>query len=85
LVEIRNVVWTRKFETELKKLRDRAVRERVKKQIEKVLENPEAGKPLRFELRGERSLRIPPYRLIYALEGDTLYLLRLESRKTVYR
>ncbi len=85
MVEIRNVVWTRKFETELKKLRDRAVRERVKKQIEKVLENPEAGKPLRFELRGERSLRIPPYRLIYALEGDTLYLLRLESRKTVYR
>ncbi len=85
MVTIRNVVWTEKFERELKKIKDRRVKGRVKKQIEKIIENPETGKPLRFELRGERSIRIPPYRLIYAVEGDTLYLLRFEHRKTVYQ
>ncbi|MGA3109389.1 MAG: type II toxin-antitoxin system RelE/ParE family toxin [Candidatus Bathyarchaeia archaeon] len=84
MVVIRNVIWTENFERELKRLKDSAVKERVKRQVEKILENPEAGKPLRFELKGERSLRIPPYRLIYAMQGTTLYLLRLEHRKTVY-
>lgn len=84
MVAIRTIVWTEKFERELKRLKDKAVKGRVKKQIEKILENPEAGKPLRFELKGERSIYIPPYRLIYASRGDTLYLLRLEHRKTVY-
>jgi addiction module RelE/StbE family toxin len=84
LVVIRNVIWTKTFERELKRVKDRAFKDRVKRQIEKILENPEAGKPLRFELKGERSLRIPPYRLIYATQGTTLYLLRLEHRETVY-
>lgn len=85
MVAIRNIVWTEKFERELKRLKDSAIKGRVKRQIEKILENPEAGKPLRFELKGERSIHIPPYRLIYATQGETLYLLRLEHRKTVYR
>ena len=84
MVIIRYVVRTENFERELRRLKDSAFKERVKRQIEKILENPEAGKPLRFELKGERSLRIPPYRLIYAMQGTTLYLLRLEHRKTVY-
>jgi addiction module RelE/StbE family toxin len=85
LVVIRNVIWTEKFERELKKVKDKTVKGRVKKQIQKILEDSETGKPLRFELKGERSIRIPPYRLIYAVEGDTLYLLRFEHRKAVYR
>lgn len=85
MVVIRNVIWTEKFERELKKVKDKTVKGRVKKQIQKILEDPETGKPLRFELKGERSIRIPPYRLIYAVEGDTLYLLRFEHRKAVYR
>lgn len=80
---IRNVVWAEKFERELKRLKDSAFKDRVKRQIKKILEIPEAGKSLRFELKGERSLHIPPYRLIYATQGTTLYLLRLEHRKTV--
>jgi len=85
LVVIRNVIWTEKFERELKKVKDKTVKGRVKKQIQKILEDPETGKPLRFELKGERSIRISPYRLIYAVEGNTLYLLRFEHRKAVYR
>jgi len=85
LVTIRNVIWTDKFERELRKVRDKELKARARKRIKEVVENPEIGKPLRFELKGERSVRIPPYRLIYAVKGDTLYLLRFEHRKKVYR
>ena len=85
MVAIRNVVWTRKFEHGLRKLKDQAIKERVKKQIEKIMENHETGKPLRFNLKGERSVYVPPYRLIYAVQGETLYLLRFDHRKTVYQ
>ncbi len=85
MVKIRQVVWTDKFERELRKLKDRATKERAKKQIEKIIQNSETGKPLRFNLKGERCVYVPPYRLIYAVEGETLYLLRFEHRKMVYR
>ena len=85
MVVITEVVWTRKFERELRKLRDKTLKDRVKDQIEKILDNPETGKPLRFALKGERSVYVPPYRLIYAVQGATLYLLRFEHREVVYR
>jgi addiction module RelE/StbE family toxin len=85
LVTIRNVIWTDKFERELRKVRDKELKARARKRIREIVEDPEIGKPLRFELKGERSVRIPPYRLIYAVKGDTLYLLRFEHRKEVYR
>ena len=85
MVVITQVIWTKKFERELRKLRDKTIKDRVKDQIEKVLDNPETGKPLRFALKGERSVYVTPYRLIYAVQGETLYLLRFEHRKAVYR
>lgn len=85
MVVITSVVWTEKFERELRKVKDKELKARVKKQIEEIVGNPEIGKPLRFELKGERSVRIAPYRLIYAMKGDTLYLLRFEHREEVYR
>ena len=82
---IKEVIWTQKFEDELKKVKDTAIKERTKKQIEKIIKNPEVGKPLRFKLKGERTVYIKPYRLIYSVIGDKLYLLRFEHRKKVYR
>ncbi len=85
MVEIKKVVWTETFEHQVRKLKDKAVKNRIRKKTEEVLENPQIGKPLRFELKGERSVRIPPFRLIYAAVGDTLYFLRVEHRKGAYR
>jgi mRNA-degrading endonuclease RelE of RelBE toxin-antitoxin system len=85
LVEIKKVVWTDVFERQVRKIRDNALKNRLWKKTQEILENPEIGKPLRFELKGERSIRIAPYRLIYAAVGDTLYFLRVEHRKAVYR
>ena len=82
--KIREIIWTQKFERDFKKIRDRAGQEKLEKQIRKITENPNFGKPLRYGLRGEWSIYVKPFRLIYKVEGDKLILLRFEHRKEVY-
>jgi addiction module RelE/StbE family toxin len=84
MVEIKRIVYTEKFERDVKKVRDNLLKERVKDQVRKIAETPEVGKPLQYGLKGERTVRINPYRLIYAVQGDILILLRFEHRKNVY-
>ena len=84
MVEIKEIVYTKKFEHDVRKLRDGLMKEKLGKQIRKIAEDPQAGKPLRYGLKGEWTVRIAPYRLIYAVQGDRLLLLRFEHRKTVY-
>lgn len=79
------IIWTNGFERAFKKLKDRSLKERIIKQIEKTLKNPERGKPLRYNLKGERTIHINPYRLIYAFDKNRLILLRFLHRKKVYR
>ncbi len=81
MVEIKRIVYTEKFERDVKKVRDNLLKERVKDQVRKIAETPEVGKPLQYGLKGERTVRINPYRLIYAVQGDALILLRFEHRK----
>lgn len=84
MVEIKSVVYTGKFEREFKKVKDNKVKEQLKKQIEKIIENPSVGKPLRYDLKGERTVYVKPYRLIYSFEGGRLFLLRFKHHKDAY-
>ena len=84
-MKIKEIIWTNKFERELKKVKDASFLEKVKKRIRKIIQNPNFGKPLRYGLRGEKTIWIKPYRLIFKVEEDKLILLRLEHRKKVYR
>ena len=63
---------------------DNFLLEKIKKQIRKVIENPNFGKPLKYK-RGERCLYIKPFRLIYAVRGDELILLKFDHRKKIYK
>mgnify|MGYP001598801701 CR=1 FL=1 len=83
--EIKLIVWTQKFEEEFKKIKDRAMQDKIEKQIRKIKENPNFGKPLRYNLKSEWSIYVKPYRLIYKMEGDKLILLRFEHRNHVYK
>ena len=84
MVEIKFVIPTEKFEKEFKKIKDERLKEKLKKQITKITENPNFGKPLRYELKGEWTIYVKPYRLIYKVEDDKLILLRFEHRDDVY-
>ena len=79
------VIRTDKFERDVKSIKDNLVKEKIKKQIIKILENPETGKPLKYDLHGERSIYIKPFRLIYAFKDEVLFLLRFRHRKEVYK
>ncbi len=84
MVEIKAIVYTKKFERDVKKIKDNLLKEKLQKQIRKITENPEFGKPLRYGLKGEWTTYVKPYRLIYAVQGERLVLLRFEHRKAVY-
>ena len=49
---------------------DNFLKERVKKQVAKIINNPEIGKPMRFARKGTRELYIKPFRLVYAYEKN---------------
>ncbi len=57
---------------------------KIKSQISKILENPNIGKPLKYS-KGEKSLYIKPFRLIYSIRGGEIILLKFEHRKDVYK
>ena len=63
---------------------DFSLLQKLKKQIQKIIKNPEVGKPLKYR-RGERSLYIWPFRLIYSIRENELILLKLDHRKKVYK
>ena len=50
----------------ISKIKDSTIKEQVKKQIKKILENPETGKPMRYARKGTRELYIGSFRLAYA-------------------
>ena len=78
------IIYTHEFRRGIRKVRDKAVQIKVKKIIEKIIDNPDVGKPLRYELEGLRSVRVPPFRILYELSGDCLIFHTFEHRDTVY-
>lgn len=58
-------------------------RDKLEKQIKKIIKNQKVGKPLRYK-RGEKSLYIKPFRLVYAIRDNEIILLKFGHRKNVY-
>ncbi len=74
---------SKRFIRDVKRL-DQFKREKLEKQIEKIIRDPTVGKPLKYK-RSERSLYIKPFRLVYAVREDEVILLKFDHRKRVYR
>jgi len=85
LILITQIIWSDKFRKEVTKIKDGKLKEKLQKQMQNIMEFPELGKPLKYNLKGERTVYVKPYRLIYAYHGNILYLLRFEHRKEVYK
>jgi len=67
------------FEKTVRKIRDAQLKERVKHQILRIIEDPETGKPMRYARKDTREVYIPPFRLSYFYDKtqDTLVFLAL--------
>jgi len=78
------IIPSSKFKKSVKHL-NQSQKDKLEKIVLKILEQPDTGKPLKYG-RGERALRIKPFRLIYSYRKDKeiLYLLKFEHRSSVY-
>ena len=66
------------FLKKIYKIKDTSVKERVKNQIKKILENPEIGKPMRYVRKGTRELYMGSFRLSYAYLKDENKIIFLD-------
>lgn len=72
-----------KFQNIFYKIKDNLLKQKVIKQIKKIKENPEVGKPMRNIRKGTRELYINPFRLSYKyhVEKDIIEILDLYHKK----
>lgn len=71
------VIFDPLFEKDFKKIKDKFLKDKVIKQLSKIKDNPQIGKPMRYDRKGTRELYISPLRLSYKVEGNTIYILAL--------
>jgi len=63
------------FIKKISKIKDKKTKEKIIKQIEKIIENPTIGKPMKFTRKGTRELYVQPYRISYAFLKNTIIFL----------
>ncbi|OGD62018.1 hypothetical protein A2160_00435 [Candidatus Beckwithbacteria bacterium RBG_13_42_9] len=71
----------------LKQLKKISLNEKKKiiRKLENLLEDPLAGKPLKGELEGLKSLRAWPYRIIYQLNKKSIVIFSISHRQSAYK
>jgi mRNA interferase RelE/StbE len=80
-----NIVYKKSVQRDLKKL-SKAEAHRVLNQVEEELsKNAETYPVLKGQFAGLRKYRVGDYRVIYAILGDDVLVLRIGHRKDVYK
>ena len=78
------IIFSDEFKKDFQKIKDKTTRIRIIKQLKKLAETPETGKPLKYDLKNHRSLRVPHFRIIYRIEKDKIIINCFDHRKEVY-
>lgn len=79
------IIFSEEFRKDFKKIKDKQTRLKIIKQLKKLGEIPEAGKPLQYKLKGHRSIRIPPFRIVYRIEKNAIIINCFDHRRDVYK
>lgn len=72
-----NVDYSPNFSKLVSKLKNNFLKEKIKKQITKIINNPEIGKPMMYNRKGTREVYVSPFRLSYTYieeEGKVIFL-----------
>jgi mRNA-degrading endonuclease RelE of RelBE toxin-antitoxin system len=65
------------FEKVFRKIKNQALKTQIKKQIAKIIDNPEVGKPMSNARKGTRECYVPPFRLSYTYSREENKILFL--------
>lgn len=60
------------------------IKRKVQATFDTLLADPLSGKPLRGHLLGYWSIRIGKFRVIYRLSGESIQIVAVGSRRTIY-
>jgi mRNA-degrading endonuclease RelE of RelBE toxin-antitoxin system len=71
--------YSPQFAELFKKIKDGSLKEKVKKQIIKIVDDPNIGKPMKYGRKGTREAYVKPFRLsyLYIKERGLIVLLDL--------
>ncbi|MBI1970400.1 type II toxin-antitoxin system RelE/ParE family toxin [Candidatus Woesearchaeota archaeon] len=73
-----DIEYKEDFLKKIGKIKHHAVKEQVKKQVEKILGHPDIGKPMMYSRKGTREAYIKPFRLAYAYIPEENKLIFLD-------
>lgn len=79
-----DIIFSDDFRKDFKKIKDKTTRLKIIKQLRKLSECPETGKPLQYDLKNHCSVRVAPFRIIYRIEQDKIIINCFDHRKDVY-
>ncbi len=79
------IIFSDTFKKDFKRIKNKSLRLRIIKQLKKLVDLPELGKPLKHELKSHRSIRIPPFRIIYRSDKESIIINCFDHRKKVYK
>jgi mRNA interferase RelE/StbE len=80
-----NIVYKKSVYRDLKKLPKTESKQILDLIETELIENPESNPILKGQFAGLRKYRVGDYRVIYALLGLDIVILRIGNRKDVYR
>ena len=80
-----NIVYKKSVQRDLKKLSKAEARRVLNKVEEELSKHADAYPVLKGQFAGLRKYRVGDYRVIYAILGDEVLVLRIGHRKEVYR
>ncbi|MBI3051144.1 type II toxin-antitoxin system RelE/ParE family toxin [Candidatus Woesearchaeota archaeon] len=72
------VAYNDEFQKTFSKIKDALLKQKVLKQLSKLRDYPEVGKPMRFARQGTREIHISPYRLSYLFLKDQNKIIILD-------
>lgn len=79
------IIFSEEFRKDFKKIKEKSTRIRIINHLKKLEQLPESGKPLIYNLKGHRSIRVTPFRIIYRIEMDKIIINCFDHRKDVYK
>ena len=79
------IIFSEEFKKDFKKIRDKSTRIKIINHLKKLEQLPESEKPLQYNLKGHRSIRIHPFRIVYKIEKGSIIINCFDHRKDVYK
>ena len=73
-----NIDYKKDFLKVISKIKNESNKIKIKKQVEKIIENPEIGKPMRYGRKGTREVYVIPYRLAYSYSSSENKIIFLD-------